>query len=313
MTTYGVVPEGFSRKPLATILAEIEAAMVTEFGPQVIQTSQSPFGQINGLMADLISQLWEFGEDVYQSYDIDQAEGTRLDGLATLRIMERSQNESDEDFRLAITNQGRARVDIADLDRALRAIDGVTYVQVWIPGNADTDEQEVPPGYVCVAILGGDPAEIATVMRLYIVPGISTYGNESISATIEGYCRTMRILRPILVPVELTVDVRVGRDPMGCPPPSLLAIRDTLYTGLLDTLRNGDDITYYSIRKIIESAFANVEVISFNGKRDNEWLGHNTPVVIGFVEMATVANDRITVTIADANQPIPVGTEINPT
>jgi hypothetical protein len=85
--TYGVVPTGFNRKSFNTILLEIENAMVTEFGPSVIQTSQSPFGQLNGLMADLITTLWEYAEDVYQSYDVEQAEGTRLDALATLRLM----------------------------------------------------------------------------------------------------------------------------------------------------------------------------------------------------------------------------------
>jgi len=302
--SYGVQPTGFVRKSLNTVLLEIEQAMVTEFGPDVIQTPQSPFGQINGLMADLITQLWEGAEDVYQSFDIDQAEGTRLDGLATLRLMDRSFGETDLSFRNAITNQGRARVDINDLSRALKAIDGVEYVQVWIPGNTETAEQEMPPGYICVAIIGGDPVEIATVMREFVVPGISTYGNETVSATIEGYCRSMLILRPIEVPVELVVAVLPRRDIMGCPPPSMIAIRDALYLGLYNQLRNGDDITYYRIRQIIESAFPNVEVVGFQGHRDDEWLPIKADVFIAFVELAVVARDKIVIALADPNQPV---------
>ena len=305
---FGVVPTGFNRKHLPVVLQEIEAAMITEFGPNVVQTAQSPFGQLNGLMSDLIAVLWEFAEDVYQSYDIDQAEGARLDMLATLRLMDRSPAETDESFRVAITNEGRAHVNIADLTRALLRLDGVTYVQVWVPDPTNTPEQaqNIPPGYMCIAILGGDDEEIASVMRQYIVPGISTFGNTTVSATIAGYCRSMLILRPILVPVELRVAVHAGRDTMGCPPPSLLAIRDTLYVGLKQTLRNGDDITYYRVRQVIESAYPNVEVVAFDGKRDNVWNGYNTPVSIGFVELADVQNDKITIEIADPNQPIAI-------
>ena len=57
MTDYGVQSTGYVRKPLSVILSEIEASMTTEFGPGVIQTSQSPFGQLNGLMADLVAEV----------------------------------------------------------------------------------------------------------------------------------------------------------------------------------------------------------------------------------------------------------------
>jgi hypothetical protein len=183
------------------------------------------------------------------------------------------------------------------LTRALLSIEGVTYVQVWVPDQAESPEQQIPPGYICVAILGGDPDEIAAVMRLYVVPGISTYGNETVSATIDGYCRSMLILRPILVPVKLNVLVRAYRDNMGCPPPSILSIRDALAEGL-KSLRNGDDVSYFKVRSIIESKFSNVEVVAFEGERDGIKSGYNTSVSIGFIELATVAVDDIVVEIA---------------
>ncbi len=292
--TYGVVPTGFNRKSFNTVLLEVEEQMITEFGPNVIQTPQSPFGQINGLFAYLVTQLWEYAEDVYQSYDVDQAEGVRLDGLATLRLMQRSFGESDQVFRQAITNQGRARVDIADLSRALLSLEGVTYSQVWIPGNADNAEQEIPPGYIAVAVIGGDDTEIAATMRYYVVPGISTYGNTPISATIDGYCRSMHILRPVEVPVKLKVYVLARRDEMGCPPPALLAIRDTLCTAI-NKLRNGDDVTYFRVRSAIESAYPNVEVAAFEGNRDDKWLGVQAPIQIAFQEIARVTCTDIVV------------------
>lgn len=299
MTTYGVVPEGYSRKPLARILADIEAKMITEFGPGVIQSPQSPLGQLNGMFADLAAELWELNEDVYQSYDPDQAEGTRLDTLAKLRLLYRALGEQDPDFRRAITNQDRARIDIPDIIRAIAGLDGVTYVQVFVNGTAETDDNLIPPGHVCVAVLGGSDDEIASTIRRFIVPGISTFGNVYVTTQVEGYCRSMAILRPILIPVKLNIKVRVKRDANGCPPPSPLTIRDGLLIDFAGSrkLINGDDIDFFRIRSAIESRFPNVEVISFTGERDEIQGGYNEPVVIGFIELATVAQDDVTVEV----------------
>jgi hypothetical protein len=45
MAEYGVLPTGYARKPLAVILAEIEQRMIDLFGPNVVQTAQSPLGR----------------------------------------------------------------------------------------------------------------------------------------------------------------------------------------------------------------------------------------------------------------------------
>lgn len=294
--SYGVVPTGFSRKPLAVILAEIEAALVTEFGPQVIQTAQSPLGQVNGLFADFVTELWEVAEDVYQSYDVDQAEAARLNTLAKLRLLRRGTGETDEQFRRAISNQGYARIDLQDIVRALRSLDGVTYAQVFINDTGEIDANGIPPGSISVAILGGDDSEIAAQIRRYIVPGVSTYGNTAVSTIMDGFCRSLTILRPILIPVELTVRVRASKDIMGCPSPAVTAIKETLHAALKSTLVNGEDITYFKVRSIIESAFPNVEVLYFIGERDGIVTSQNTPVRIGFIEMATVSMDDLLVT-----------------
>jgi hypothetical protein len=299
MAEYGIVPTGFARKPLPIILAEIEAALVTEFGPDVIQTSQSPLGQINGLFADLVAQLWEFAEDTYQSYDPDQAEGTRLDTLAKLRLLLRASGEDDLGLRQAITNADRARIDVQDITRAVAGISGVTYAQVFLNETNAVDANGLNPGTVAVAVLGGDDEEIALAMRRYIVPGISTYGNAAISTDIDGFCRSMMIVRPILVPVTLSIRVRVAKDYRGCPPPSPTAIRDGLIEDFAGArlLLNGDDITMFRIRSAIESRYPNVEVVSFNGSRDDIDQSDNEPVDIAFIEMATLAPENVTVTV----------------
>lgn len=297
--TYGVQPTGFVRKPLPIILAEIEAAMITEFGPDVIQTSQSPLGQINGLMADLIAQLWELVEAAYQSYDPDQAEGIRLDVLARIRLLMRAGGESDQSLRQAITNQGRARIDVQDVVRVVRGLDGVTYAEMFINETSQFDPDTLlQPGQVAVAVIGGDDEEIAEALRAYIVPGVSFYGNTYVTSEIDGRCRTVAIVRPIEVPVTLAITVRMNRDFRDCPPPAVLAVRDALVADFLGErlLRNGDDVTFFRIRSAIEGRWPNVEVVSFIGERDGIAQTTNEPVDIAFIEIARVSATNVTVT-----------------
>lgn len=288
--TYGVLPRGFNRKPLPVILAELEASMVTEFGPNVVQTPQSPLGQINGLTADLIADLWGFALSVYQSYDPDQAEGVRLDTLAKLRLLRRGTQENDLDFRQAITNQGEARIDIQDIVRAIKGIPGVTYVKVFLNESTNVDTNRLDPGTICVAVLGGSDDDLVTALRSYVVPGISTYGNTYVSTTIEGFCRTFAILRPVLVPVAVTVNVKASRNNFGCPPPSALAIANALKNAFVTTheLVNGDDVTHFKVRSVIESLFPNIEVISIAGTRPGPNQFPGPSVLIDFLELATI-------------------------
>lgn len=280
---YGIASTGFSRKPLAVILAEIEARMVTEFGSGVIQTSQSPLGQINGLMADLVTELWEQAEDVYQSYDPEQAEGTRLDTLGNLRLITRN-GASDDQYRRAITNIGQGRVDVQDLAYALRGIDGVTYAQVFVNQTGEVTPDGLEAGTVAVAVIGGDDQEIAEVLRRYVVPGVNTYGNIHVSTNIDGFCRALAIIRPLEVEVTLTVSVRRVTDVQNCPPASLEAIGARLKELWLAERVNGLDVSFYTVRSIIEREFANIEVVGIQASRDG--LPADLQAVIGFVEIA---------------------------
>lgn len=296
---YGVVPTGFRRKPLDRILFELESAARTIFGSDVILDPESPMGQLLGLSALVIAQQWEIGEDTYKSYDPDQAEGTRLDTLARMRILQRAGGEDDATFRQIITNQDRARNDIQDLARAIRGLPGVTYTQVFVNEGRETDDQNIPPGAVAIAVLGGDDEEIAREARRFIVPGITTIGNHEVSTEIEGFCRTIYLVRPILVPVTLTVNVRTQKDRLGCPPPAVAAIRVGLVEDLSEgerRLLNGDDVTLYRIRAAIESRHpGTVEVVSFQGERDDQI--QEGSIFVGFMEMATVDLDDVTINV----------------
>lgn len=296
--TYGVQPEGFRRKELSQILAEIEASLITEFGPGVIQSPQSPLGQINGVFAEAAALLWEIIEDVYQSYDPDQAEARRLDALAKIRILRRAGGETDESLRLAVTNFGRARIDTQDIARAVRALDGVTYTQVFLNDGNAIDANGLQPSQIAVAVLGGDDDEIAAELRRYVVPGVTTVGNYLVESEIEGYCRSFPIVRPIVIPTALTVYVERRTDRLGCPPPSMTAIRDALHEDLTVTRRliNGEDITLFRVRQAVEAQWGgSVEVRSFVGSREDIPQSENEPVTFGFIEIADIALEDIEV------------------
>ncbi len=80
----GLTAAGFERKRLPEIKAEIEAALKAQFGNDIDLRSESVFGQLVGVLALPISDLWEEAENIYLAFDPDYAEGVSLDSLAAL-------------------------------------------------------------------------------------------------------------------------------------------------------------------------------------------------------------------------------------
>ena len=287
MSNYGIQPTGYVRKPISVILAELEADMATEFGPGVLQTPQTPLGQLNGLMADLLAEVDERNLDLYQSYDPDQAEGTRLDTLARIRLVRRGA-AGDAGIRQAMTNEGQGRIDIQDLSQALSGLPGVTYARVFVNDSGDNSIPELERGFVAVAVIGGSDDEVAAVVRRHVVPGVSTYGNTRVSTTIEGFCRSVSLIRPVEVPVTVRLSVRLRRDRNNCPAPATSAIAATLEAVWATTRGNGQDVSAFTLRSIIESTYSNVEVVSFTATRLGEEEAADQPALIGVMEIAAV-------------------------
>lgn len=296
LTTYGVTPSGFARKPFAQILADLEAALAapSRFGPGVIQTPESPLGQINGALAEAISSLWELAEATYASIDPDQAEGARLDILARLRLLERADGEADATLRADVTNAGRARIDMSDMIRAIKAITGVTYAVAWVNDGDTTDANGVPPHSVSVAAMGGDDAAIASAIRAYVVPGVGSYGNTRVDVTIDGFCRALWFVRPAPVRVRLSLTVATQNDRNGCPPPSAVAMKTALVEELAASLRNGDDVTLHRLNVALSCRFQNVEITAAQAARGDATLA-SLPLAIGFDEIATIAATDIAI------------------
>jgi len=299
MSEYGVTSAGFIRKPLSVILAELEAAMREQFGAGVVQTPQTPLGTLNGLVADAGAEAWEIGEDAYQARDPDQAEDVNLNILARIRLIERYEGESDESLRRAITNVGIANTRDADFYRSVRNVPGVTWAKIYTNDTKTTDSNGLEANTVSVVALGGSDEEVATVARQFIVPGISSYGNTVVSTEIEGFCRSINIMRPEEISLKLALVVSKTNGSNGCPPPSNAAIAQALLAGLVGDQRpaNGKDITLHLLRTVVSCVFSNVEVISAQGALVGGVLAP-LPFVVDFDQITTFTLNNITVVVA---------------
>lgn len=84
MTDYGVTDEGFVIKPLERIKTEIENKEKADFGNAIDVTATSVLGQINGIMAGKLSELWELAQAIYSAMDPDSANTSSLENVAAL-------------------------------------------------------------------------------------------------------------------------------------------------------------------------------------------------------------------------------------
>lgn len=299
MTTYGTTPVGFVRKPLADILATIEEKAEVVFGAGVIQTPQSPLGQLNGLMASIITTAWEIAEATYQSYDPDQAEGARLEQLGRIRLLERITGEADADYRQAITNAGRARIDLADIERAVKDVNGVTWAKVFVNETAAVDEHGIDPHSIAVAVIGGDDTEVAAAIRAYVVPGISSYGNRLANVVVDGYCRPVMFVRPNTLRTSLHVQIKRTTDRLGCPPPATGTLRTTIAAQFAGQMRlaNGESLTMHGVRIAASCAFPNIEVLAAYAGLPPSVDAIVLPYKPGFFDMLEISADDIFVEV----------------
>ena len=84
MTVYGLTTTGFVQKTLADLKLEVENALRASFGNSIDLSPQSVFGQLTGVMADRLADLWSLGGAVHAAFTPDGASGTSLDDLAAI-------------------------------------------------------------------------------------------------------------------------------------------------------------------------------------------------------------------------------------
>ncbi len=84
MTDYGITSAGFNRKPLTAILEDINAAQRAAYGDAWDTGTSTPQGQLNGIVASALAELWELLEEAYHGTDPDAAADYLLTALAGL-------------------------------------------------------------------------------------------------------------------------------------------------------------------------------------------------------------------------------------
>ena len=82
--SFGITPQGFNLKDLETILQQIESNQRSLLGGDFDTSADTPEGQINGIYADHLAELWEALQAVYASRTRDGAEGASLDDLGAV-------------------------------------------------------------------------------------------------------------------------------------------------------------------------------------------------------------------------------------
>lgn len=81
---FGLTPTGFNRKSLRELLDEIEEDEKLRIDSRLNVQPEEPIGQLNGIIASKLSELWELAEAVNAGRFPDTATGFQLDQVASL-------------------------------------------------------------------------------------------------------------------------------------------------------------------------------------------------------------------------------------
>lgn len=84
MADYGVLPTGFNRQRLADILENLNAKLKSEFGENFNTSPESAVGQLTGIFAEALSNLWEIAETDYNAFNPSAATNVTLQNLVQL-------------------------------------------------------------------------------------------------------------------------------------------------------------------------------------------------------------------------------------
>jgi uncharacterized phage protein gp47/JayE len=79
--TWGVTPAGFVAKPTSAILSDIESSELATMNPALDLSPTGPQGQLNGIVANAISEIWQLSAVVFNSNNRAAAEGAGLDNI----------------------------------------------------------------------------------------------------------------------------------------------------------------------------------------------------------------------------------------
>ena len=222
-TEYGITDNGFIFPTRSQIREDMEEN-IRSFIPQLSFRENSPESAFVGFNTEVVFDMYQVAYDVYNSQNIEFANGCRLDNLGASFGVYRLINENDESYRARIkqiqTGSGALSGQFA-FDRIYNdiiSIDGVSDVQI----NVNQESKYVnglPPNSYEVMVIGGDNDDIAQSIWRSNPPGITAFGSDTVQITDDsGVCRSVSFTRPFFVPIY--VDIRVERTSSQCACPT---------------------------------------------------------------------------------------------
>ena len=87
--SFGVLTTGLVVKRIADVEAQMQAGLQSDLGASFSLLSQTPEGQLVNRLSEQVADLWEFGEQIYNSYYPLTASGVSLDSARSLENIPR--------------------------------------------------------------------------------------------------------------------------------------------------------------------------------------------------------------------------------
>lgn len=84
MTVYGVTPAGFVLKPVTELQAEMKADVLGTIDPGLDVADDQPVGQLLGIMAEKLGEVWELAQVAFNATNRGDAEGALLANIGGL-------------------------------------------------------------------------------------------------------------------------------------------------------------------------------------------------------------------------------------
>lgn len=124
----GVTEQGFTVKSAAEITADLDAKFVGTFGSQFDTSAESPDGQLIGVVAKLLEDVWQQAEGAYNAYSPSSAYGVGLDKVAEINGITRITNLPTS---VAITFSGTAGT-VVPAGYIVKTVDGLEFATVAV-------------------------------------------------------------------------------------------------------------------------------------------------------------------------------------
>lgn len=124
----GVTEQGFTVKSAAEITANLDAKFVGTFGSQFDTSAESPDGQLIGVVAKLLEDVWQQAEGAYNAYSPSNAYGVGLDKVAEINGITRITNLPTS---VAITLSGTAGT-VVPAGYIVKTVDGLGFATVTV-------------------------------------------------------------------------------------------------------------------------------------------------------------------------------------